>query len=74
MAHYPELHEAIIVNAEIFNQRVKRALAERAIGFYVDDYTYRRTTEEERRAGHPEFELVPSHRKFIPADVAASTV
>jgi hypothetical protein len=31
---YPELHEAIQAGNDVFNPRVERALAERAIGFY----------------------------------------
>jgi hypothetical protein len=33
---YPELREAIDAGNDVFNPRVERALAERAIGFYVD--------------------------------------
>jgi transposase-like protein len=33
---YPELREAIDAGNDVFNPRVERALAERAIGFYAD--------------------------------------
>src|SRR6266700_4893791 len=33
---YPELREAIDAGNDVFNPRVERALAERAIGFWVD--------------------------------------
>jgi hypothetical protein len=32
---YPEMHDAVRVGVDIFNSRVERALAERAIGFFV---------------------------------------
>ncbi len=34
---YPELQEAIKAGNDIFNPRVKRALAERALGYSVDE-------------------------------------
>ena len=32
---HPELHEAIQIGVDVFNPRVERALAERAIGLFV---------------------------------------
>jgi hypothetical protein len=32
---YPELHEAVKTAADVFNPRVERALAERAVGYFV---------------------------------------
>jgi hypothetical protein len=72
---YPEFHDAIQVDAEIFNRRVERALAERAMGFYADNYTYRRTTQEERdKYGMQEYELVPSERKYYPPETNAASL
>jgi hypothetical protein len=43
----------------------------RAIGFYADQYTWRATTEAERKKGQPEYVLVPTTRVYYPPDVAA---
>jgi hypothetical protein len=74
MAQYPELQDAIQVSAEVFNSRVERALAERAIGFYADNFTWRRTTHEEREAGEGPFILEPSDRKYYAPDVNAASL
>jgi hypothetical protein len=65
---YPELREAVMVGNEVFDSRVERAAAERAIGFYADDYTWRETTEAERKKDPklPQFVLIPTGRKYYP--------
>jgi hypothetical protein len=63
--------KAIQVNAKVFNQRVERALAERAIGFYADNFKWRKTTQEERDRGLDPFVLEPVDRKYYAPDVAA---
>jgi hypothetical protein len=64
LAQYPELYAAIQQGNDVFNPRVERALAERAIGFWV-------TWEEEEL--HPitgEKILVKKH-KYFPPDTKA---
>ena len=68
---YPELRDAVDAGNDVFNSRVERALAERAIGFYADQYTWRETTKEAQRHGAPRFELVPTARQYYPPDVTA---
>jgi hypothetical protein len=70
-SQYPEFAQAIDAGNEAFDTRVERALAERAIGFYADNFKWRATTKEERAGGKPEFELVPTDRKYYPPDVRA---
>jgi len=56
---YPELHEAIQIGVDVFNPRVERALAERAIGFFVtlrEEYT-----DEKGR-------VVKAQRQYYPPD------
>jgi Homeodomain-like domain len=72
IVQYPELKEAVQAGNEVFNARVERALAERAIGFYADQYTWRATTDQERKQGKPEYVLVPTTRTYYPPDVAAA--
>jgi len=56
---YPELHDAVQVGVDVFNPRVERALAERAIGFFV---TLREAhTDEKGRT-------VPAQRQYFPPD------
>jgi transposase-like protein len=68
---HPEFGAAIQAGNDVFNRRVERALAERAIGFYADQFTWRETTERERKQGKPEYELVPTGRTYYPPDVTA---
>jgi transposase-like protein len=58
---YPELRTAVQVNADIFNHRVERALAERAIGGFV-------TLREEVRDPETGKVLVPAQRQYFPPD------
>jgi Homeodomain-like domain len=74
MKRYPELREAIRAGNEVFDARVERALAERAIGFYADHYVYRPTTDAERAAGAPDFVRVPTKRKYYPPNVTAGAI
>jgi transposase-like protein len=60
---HPELHDAVQVSADVFNHRVERALAERAIGFWVI------TQPEERDdAGNV---TRPAIRQYYPPDTTA---
>jgi transposase-like protein len=59
-----ELHEAVQVNADAFNTRVERALAERAIGFFV-------TLREEIRDEKTGKVLAPAQRQYYPPDTTA---
>jgi hypothetical protein len=68
---YPELRDAVDAGNDVFNSRVERALAERAIGFYVDQYTWRENSEEAQERGLPRFELIPTNRQYYPPDVTA---
>jgi Homeodomain-like domain len=72
IVQYPELKQAVQAGNDAFDARVERALAERAIGFYADQYTWRATTEQERKQGKPEYVLVPTTRTYYPPDVAAA--
>src|SRR5262249_45489195 len=56
---HKELHDAVQINADVFNPRVERALAERAIGFFV---TLREEYTDEK--GH----VVPAQRQYYPPD------
>jgi hypothetical protein len=51
---HPEFGAAIQAGNDVFNRRVERALAERAIGFYADQYGWRTTTDAERAKGMPD--------------------
>lgn len=72
IALHPEMAEAISAGNDVFNPRVERSLAEQAIGFYADQYTWRETTKEEQKKGAERFELIPVGRKYIPPNVAAT--
>jgi len=61
---YPELREAVDAGDDVFNPRVERALAERAIGFYVD-------VEEAKVTSDGEV-IRYSMRKYFPPDVTAA--
>jgi hypothetical protein len=61
---YPELREAVDAGNDIFNPRVERALAERAIGFYVD--------VEEVKILQDGEEVRYTVRKYYPPDVTAA--
>jgi hypothetical protein len=69
---HPEFGQAIQAGNDVFNRRVERALAERAIGFYADQFTWRATTEQQRKQGKPRYELVPTGRTYYPPDVTAA--
>jgi hypothetical protein len=69
---HPEFGQAIQAGNDVFNRRVERALAERAIGFYADQFTWRATTEQQRKQGEPRYELVPTGRTYYPPDVTAA--
>jgi hypothetical protein len=56
---YPELHEAIQIGVDVFNPRVERALAERAIGYFV---TLREGYYDEKGR------VVPAKRQYYPPD------
>jgi hypothetical protein len=71
LSQHDEFRRAINVGREVFNPRVERALAERAIGFYADKYVWRKTTDKERKAGQPDFVLEPSERVYYPPDTTA---
>src|SRR5262245_50257163 len=58
---YPELHDAVQVGVDTFNPRVERALAERAIGFFV-------TLREEVRDPETGKVLAPAQRQYYPPD------
>jgi hypothetical protein len=60
------------VGNEVFDARVERALAERAMGFYADQFRWRATTDQERKEGQPDYVLVPTERKYYPPDVTAA--
>jgi hypothetical protein len=71
MNQYTDFAAAIQAGNDVFNPRVERALAERAIGFYADQYSYRVTTAEERKAGAPDRLLEVTGRTYYPPDVTA---
>jgi transcriptional regulator with XRE-family HTH domain len=73
LARHDEFSRAVNAGNEVFNPRVERALAERAIGFYADKYVWRKTTEKERRKDKelPEWVLEPSERVYYPPDTTA---
>src|SRR5262245_46497091 len=56
---YPELHDAVQVGVDVFNPRVERALAERAIGYLV---TLREGYYDEKAR------WVPPQRQYYPPD------
>jgi hypothetical protein len=58
---YPEFNTAVRVNADAFNVRVERALAERAIGFFV-------TLREEERDPETGRLITPAQRRYYPPD------
>ena len=60
MNRHPEFHDAVQVGAEAFNARVERALAERAIGFFV-------TIKEEVRDEQGKV-IQPAVRQYFPPD------
>jgi hypothetical protein len=60
---YPELRDAVDAGNDVFNTRVERALAERAIGFWVED--------EEIKVIDGAVIRVPT-RKYYPPDVTAA--
>jgi hypothetical protein len=61
---YPEFRDAIQIGVDTFNPRVERALAERAIGFWV-------TIKEEVRDEKTGKIIQPEVRKYFPPDVTA---
>lgn len=69
---HPEFGQAIQAGNDVFNRRVERALAERAIGFYADKFVWRATTKEEREQGKPEYVKVPTESIYYPPDVTAA--
>jgi transposase-like protein len=60
---HPELHDAVQVGVDTFNSRVERALAERAIGFWV-------TIKEEVRDEQGKV-IQPEQRQYYPPDTRA---
>jgi hypothetical protein len=70
---HPEFAAAIHQGNDVFNPRVERALAERALGFYADQYSWRETTKKERKEDPTlaQFVLVPTGRTYYPPDVTA---
>src|SRR6516165_7084099 len=71
LTQYPELYEAVQAGNDTFTPRVERALAERAIGFHVDEYSWREVSKEQYAKTGERFELVPTHRKYYPPEVSA---
>jgi len=71
MNSYPELYEAVQAGNDTFTPRVERALAERAIGFHVDEYSWREVSQEQFERTGERFELIPTHRKYYPPEVSA---
>jgi hypothetical protein len=71
MNSYSELYEAVQAGNDTFTPRVERALAERAIGYYVDEYSWREVSDERYAKTGERFELVPTHRKYYPPEVSA---
>ena len=65
LLQYPELQDAIAVGNEAFDTRVERALAERAIGFFVDISVW---TGKMDRDGKP---IMIDERRYFPPDVTA---
>jgi hypothetical protein len=68
---HPEFGQAIQAGNDVFNSRVERALAERAIGFYADQYGWRTTTDAERAKGMPDRVLEVTGRTYYPPNVTA---
>jgi hypothetical protein len=62
---YSDLHEAIQIGVDVFNPRVERALAERAIGFFV---TLREEVKD-AKTGKIKF---PAVRRYYPPDTTAA--
>src|SRR5215471_306949 len=58
---HKEFHDAVQVSADVFNHRVERALAERAIGGFV-------TLREEVRDPETGKVLAPAQRQYYPPD------
>jgi len=57
---HDELHDAVQVGVDAFNSRVERALAERAIGFFV---TIKEEVRDEQRKV-----IQPAVRRYYPPD------
>ena len=72
LVQHPEFNAAIQAGNDVFNPRVERALAERAMGFYADKFVWRATTKEERKEGQPAYVMVPTERVYYPPDVTAA--
>ena len=64
ISRYPELHEAIQAGNDVFNPRVERALAERAIGFYQ--------TIVEKHVTKDGDIIDVEYEKYFPPDVTAA--
>jgi hypothetical protein len=64
LTQYPELRAAVDAGNDVFNPRVERALAERAIGFYVDVEEVKITKD----GGEVRYNI----RKYFPPDVTAA--
>jgi transposase len=71
-ARHPEFGQAIQAGNDLFNRRVERALAERALGFYADKYVWRTTTQEEREQGAPARVKEATESIYYPPDVTAA--
>ena len=67
IARHQEFAEAVQAGNDVFNPRVERALAERAIGFWI---TWDETETFTDRDGHQQIKTV-QHRKYFPPDVTA---
>jgi hypothetical protein len=61
MNQHPKFHDAIQTGVDVFNQRVERALAERAIGFFV-------TLREEELDPETGQLITPAQRQYYPPD------
>jgi hypothetical protein len=62
ISKYPQLHDAVQVGVDTFNSRVERALAERAIGFWI---TIDELRDEQGKV------IQPEQRKYYLPDTRA---
>jgi hypothetical protein len=72
LVQHPALYEAVHAGNDTFTPRVERALAERAVGYYVDEYTWREVSQEQYERTGERFELIPTNRKYYPPEVTAA--
>jgi hypothetical protein len=63
LVRHPELYAAVQAGNDVFNPKVERSLAERAIGYWID--------EEEEVVINGKVARIIRRKKFIPPDVTA---